>query len=166
MPSRPTSAAAGSPTVSAPARGLPAPVLWLGTLFMLGLLAVFIVTPLDARRQFFLGGITVLSALVLARFANETVRQILILLSIGVSTRYLYWRFSVTLSVDTVTEAVLGGILLFAETYAYAMLVLGYVQSAKPLKRKPVPLPFGSHSLVIAPLYFMFVNRKHNCPSR
>lgn len=36
---------------------------------------------------------------------------------------------------------VCGLVLLFAETYAWIVLVLGYFQVAWPLNRQPVPLP-------------------------
>ena len=70
----------------------------------------------------------------------------LIAISIFSTLRYGYWRATQTW--DGVTSAghlherdtfvVL--LLLFAEFYAFATLVLGYFQTLRPLRRPPVPL--------------------------
>src|SRR3954454_6762217 len=62
-------------------------------------------------------------------------------LSLAATTRYLWWRFSTTIADQWSTDAVLGAVLLAAELYSCAMLVLAYVQSIAPLPRKPAPLP-------------------------
>jgi cellulose synthase (UDP-forming) len=109
-----------------------------------GALALFlvVVTPLDLRNQLLLGGGALLLALVLDRVSKaHLVTLALVLISITVSTRYLFWRVSVTLASDLSLEAVLSGILLAAELYAFAMLLLGYLQVLGRLPRKPAPLP-------------------------
>lgn len=50
----------------------------------------------------------------------------LIVLSLTVSCRYIWWRYTSTLNWDDPVSPVCGLILLFAETYAWIVLVLGY----------------------------------------
>ena len=65
----------------------------------------------------------------------------LIVLSLTVSCRYIWWRYTSTLNWNDPVSLVCGIILLFAETYAWVVLVLGYFQVVWPLNRQPVPLP-------------------------
>ena len=79
---------------------------------------------------------------------SELVTLALMFASMLATTRYAYWRFS------TVFQAVLDRnhpipwidvffmlVLLSAEVYAFVILYLGYVQTIRPLRRPPVPLP-------------------------
>lgn len=50
----------------------------------------------------------------------------LIVLSLTVSCRYIWWRYTSTLNWDDPVSPVCGLVLLFAETYARIVLVLGY----------------------------------------
>ena len=50
----------------------------------------------------------------------------LIVLSLTVSCRYIWWRYTSTLNWNDPVSLVCGLILLFAETYAWIVLVLGY----------------------------------------
>ncbi|QLZ68414.1 UDP-forming cellulose synthase catalytic subunit [Legionella sp. PC1000] len=65
----------------------------------------------------------------------------LVVLSVIVSCRYLWWRYAYTLVWDDTESAVFGILLIFAETYIWLVMILGYFQSIWPLHRKPVPLP-------------------------
>jgi cellulose synthase (UDP-forming) len=66
---------------------------------------------------------------------------LLAVLSLIVSCRYLWWRYSYTLIWSDPTSMIFGTLLILAETYIWAVLVLGYFQSIWPLHREPVPLP-------------------------
>jgi len=110
-------------------------------LLALGCMALFVVTPLDLRTQFALAFAMLAAALVAAAFRGRTPTLLVVLLSVATTGRYLWWRLSTTLSADWSFDAVLGGILLAAELYACAMLLLAYGQSVAGLRRKPLPLP-------------------------
>ena len=105
------------------------------------LAALLVTTPLTLERQLVFAGVGMLALLVLARLRGGWVRQAMMLLSVLVSTRYLYWRLSETLVFDTQVEAVFGYGLLAAECYAWVILVLGYFQIAWPLERAIRPMP-------------------------
>src|SRR3954465_7157724 len=110
-------------------------------LLALGCMALFVVTPLDLRTQFALAFAMLAAALVAVAFRGRTPTLLVVLLSVATTGRYLWWRLSTTLSADWSFDAVLGGILLAAELYACAMLLLAYGQSVAGLRRKPLPLP-------------------------
>ncbi len=107
----------------------------------LALLGVIVVTPLDLRSQTMLAlGIFALAA-VLDRLRGDLATLALVLTSVAVSARYVFWRLTATISAQWSVDAALGALLLGAELYAFAMLLLGYLQSAGNLPRRPVPLP-------------------------
>jgi cellulose synthase (UDP-forming) len=72
----------------------------------------------------------------------------LMLLSVYSTFRYAFWRVSSAIqffrdpgSDWTALDAFFIGMLLLAECYAFAVLLLGYLQMLWPLRRTPVPLP-------------------------
>lgn len=69
---------------------------------------------------------------------------LMIILSVLISCRYLWWRYTSTLNWNDWLDLTTGLLLLAAETYAWLILILGYIQSCWPLKRKPVELPKDS----------------------
>lgn len=100
--------------------------------------------PFDLPAQFvfvlLLWGI----AMVVRRVPGRLPGLMLIVLSLTVSCRYLWWRYTATLNWDDPLSLVCGLLLLVAETYAWVVLVLGYFQTVWPLNRQPVPLPADS----------------------
>src|SRR5436190_18552206 len=102
---------------------------------------LFVVTPLDFRTQLALASALVVTALIIGRSQGRLATPSLVLLSVATTGRYLWWRLGTTLSSDWSFDAVLSGILLAAELYACAMLLLAYGQSIAGLRRRPVPLP-------------------------
>jgi cellulose synthase (UDP-forming) len=105
------------------------------------LLGVVVITPLDLVSQALFAVLTILAMMVIRGQSSRGVTLILITLSIVVSTRYIWWRYTETLQFASETEAFLGIGLILAETYAWLVLVLGYIQTAWPLHRPPVALP-------------------------
>ena len=66
---------------------------------------------------------------------------LLMAISISASLRYMYWRVTNTLAFDNAIDALFGTGLVLAEIYALLVLLLGFVQTAWPLQRRPIPLP-------------------------
>ncbi len=78
----------------------------------------------------------------LRRYAGTLVTLVMMMLSICVSSRYLYWRVFYTIDYGGGIIDVFFSCLLFgAELYAWMVLLLGYLQTAWPLRRKPLDLP-------------------------
>ncbi len=120
----------------------------------------FATTPMTLGWQFAAGGLAMLIALVLARFSRVTL-LLLMAFSIAFSTRYLYWRFTETLPIGphhTVLDLLLALGLIAAETYAYLILLLGYFQVMRPLRRKPVPLPENDDLWPLVDIYIPTYN--------
>ncbi len=109
----------------------------LGALLSLTIITV----PMSAEQQvvFALGCLFLF--LVFNRIAGRTITLLLIVLSLLVSLRYIFWRLTETLDFSSFLQTFLGVGLLMAEVYAIIALVLAYFQTLWPLDRKPAPLP-------------------------
>jgi cellulose synthase (UDP-forming) len=116
-----------------------------GTLFLVASAAV----PLPWPQQAMLGGLLVLSALWLHRGSGSYLTTLmLVLLSCFATLRYGIWRvhsvehyFRFHDATWSRLDAFFVLVVLGAELYAFAALVLGYFQTLWPLRRTPVPLP-------------------------
>lgn len=80
-------------------------------------------------------------AMVIRHIPGRFTTLLLVLLSITISCRYIWWRYTSTLNWDDPFSLICGLLLLAAETYAWVVLLLGYFQSVWPLNRPPVALP-------------------------
>ncbi len=72
---------------------------------------------------------------------RRSVSVIMVVTSLLMSTRYMYFRLTQTLHFNSSIEAILGMGLFLAEVYIWVMLLLNYLQTVWPLKRGIVPLP-------------------------
>jgi len=99
-----------------------------------------VIMPMDGVEQLLFGSMVVLFALVIRNYAGSFITLLLIVLSLLMSTRYLYWRATETLNVTTWLDGTFSVGLLIAETYAWIVLSLGFLQSIWPLKRPAVAL--------------------------
>ncbi len=117
------------------------PVRLAGWLILLAALPALIIAPMTFEQQLVLSVGIFAVALFVNRFRGHFAGLVMMLLSVIVSSRYTYWRLTETMYMDNPLDLVLGVGLLAAELYAFVVLLLGYVQTAWPLGRKPVPLP-------------------------
>ena len=116
--------------------------LTFGTALLGGvLLAVVATTPMAPRQQALFAGLTLTALVIANRFGGRRVSLSLAALSVAVSLRYLFWRFTETLPQGDGPEWLLGVGLLLAEVYAITVLTFGYMQTAWPLGREVCPLP-------------------------
>src|SRR5579863_9178118 len=121
-------------------------LFWLASAVLLAMLAM---VPLDWKHQAELGLAFFAVAMILGRISSQRRMTLaLIALSIFSSTRYICWRITETFRVlrsdpgaVPVLDLVFVFLLLGAETYAFLILILGYIQTLSPLKRPPIPLP-------------------------
>ena len=113
------------------------------TLLLVGIAALALVvltTPFSALGQFFFMGLCWALAMVLRRLPGQFPSLALACISMITLGRYAWWRLTATLDFDSYTEAVLGYGLLAAEAYTWLIVILGFVQTAWPLKRQPAAL--------------------------
>jgi cellulose synthase (UDP-forming) len=103
--------------------------------------AVVVVTPVDLRTQWAIAAAMLAVSLAVGRLRGPTARLALVAISVAATARYLYWRMTVTVGAEWSVDAALGAVLLAAELYSCAVLLLAYAQSLGPLRRRPVPLP-------------------------
>ncbi|QIP54760.1 UDP-forming cellulose synthase catalytic subunit [Hafnia alvei] len=113
----------------------------LSLLILLPISVLIIFTPMSAHKQFIFGLMMIGVLFILGRSQNKKISTTLVVLSLLMATRYIYWRATSTLSFNSWIEAVLGWGLFVAEIYAWLIMVLGYMQTIWPLERQIEPLP-------------------------
>jgi len=114
----------------------------IAILIVVSLLYMFSMTlPMSLPMQTIYAGIVFGVAVYLRRYTGTLFTLIMIVFSVNQSSRYLYWRFTETLNLDSWLDGIFGVVLILAELYAWFVLLLGYAQTIWPLKRKPEPLP-------------------------
>ena len=122
---------------------------WLALPSVAGLLLLVAMVPMTWQQQAGFGGAMVVAALLInRRKQGDVTTLLLVLLCLCATTRYAYWR-GATLwgylrspwSHVSIAAAALMLILLAAEFYTFIILLLGFVQTVRPLRRPPVLLP-------------------------
>jgi cellulose synthase (UDP-forming) len=117
-------------------------LLFLTASLLAGLLALLCISqPFDLLTQFIFVLLLWSMAMVVKRVPGRLPTLMLIVLSLTVSCRYLWWRYTSTLNWDDPLSLTFGLLLIAAETYAWVVLVLGYFQTIWPLNRQPVSMP-------------------------
>lgn len=116
-------------------------MVWLTMLLCLPLAGFIITLPFALKEQLLFSCLLAGIALYIRRYTGTLFTLFLIGMSLLVSTRYMYWRFTSTLGNEVGLDMFFGLGLLAAELYAWLVLVLGFFQTIWPLKRMPVPLP-------------------------
>lgn len=106
-----------------------------------GLALLCISQPFDLFTQFIFVVMLWSLAMIVRRVPGRLATMMLIVLSLTVSCRYLWWRYTSTLNWDDPVSLTFGLLLIAAETYAWVVLVLGYFQTLWPLHRQPVSMP-------------------------
>ncbi|WP_157220063.1 UDP-forming cellulose synthase catalytic subunit [Flavisphingomonas formosensis] len=110
------------------------------------LIAAFVITvPLDLKSQWMFGITTIVAVLIAGRFKSLRASLFIGIVSIIASTRYLFWRTTQTLEFGSPLEFVLGMGLYLAELYAWAILVLGLLQTSWPMRRPIVEIEGEPH---------------------
>jgi cellulose synthase (UDP-forming) len=116
------------------------PVRWaLG----LAALALFLFTaqaslPLAGQWVFIV--VCYLFAMLFKRMPERFANLCLMALTMLLLARYVFWRFTSSLDLETGVEMFLGYTLVAAEAYTWVILIFGFIQTAWPLKRQPMPL--------------------------
>jgi cellulose synthase (UDP-forming) len=116
-------------------------LLWIMSLFAVTLAVLCISQPFDLQAQFIFVLLLWSIAMLIRNIPGRLPAMMMIVLSLTISSRYMWWRYSSTLNWDDPVSLVCGLILLAAETYAWLVLILGYFQTIWPLHRQPAPMP-------------------------
>ena len=117
--------------------------LWQWGILALALvLAILCITePFGMLAQLTFVVILWVLALLIRNVPGRFPSMMMIVLSVVISCRYLWWRYTQTLNWDSPLDLSFGLGLLAAETYSWLVLMLGYFQTIWPLHRSPYPLP-------------------------
>ncbi len=120
------------------------PVRTLALVLALCMFALVVTVPLEFWQQVGFVTACIVLALWLNRVKGHLATLMMVVLSVAVSSRYMYWRLTETIGLGNWVDAAFGIGLVLAELYAFVVLLLGYFQTAWPLKRRPVPMPADS----------------------
>ena len=127
---------------------------------LLGLLGAFffITVPMAEEGQVWLtlGGIALF--MLLNRDKSRKMGLVLVVLSVMITSRYLFWRATETLEFETALQSILGTLLFGAELFAGALMTLSYLQTSYPLNRKPVPMPVNPDDWPTVDIYIPSYN--------
>ncbi|QTF10457.1 UDP-forming cellulose synthase catalytic subunit [Brenneria izadpanahii] len=126
------------------AKGLRKLLFAVISLLCAALALLCITQPFDLLSQFIFMLLLWGIALLVRRIPGRMPTLMMIALSLTISCRYIWWRYTTTLNWDDPLSLLCGVLLLAAETYAWVVLVLGYFQTIWPLNRAPVSLPSES----------------------
>ncbi|MBX9752314.1 MAG: UDP-forming cellulose synthase catalytic subunit [Roseococcus sp.] len=113
----------------------------------------FITVPMDEQGQVWLTLAGIAAFIVLNRNKSRKVGLILVVLSVMITSRYLFWRATETLEFETALQSILGTLLFGAELFAGALMTLSYIQTSYPLDRKPVPMPIDPDTWPTVDIY-------------
>ena len=106
-----------------------------------GALALVASTPLEPGPQFVTFLLLLATAFAVRGLAAPTATVLLISISLLATSRYMYWRVTMTLGSASGLEGWLAIGLLVAEVYTWVVLLLGYLQNVQPLRRPLAALP-------------------------
>jgi cellulose synthase (UDP-forming) len=151
---------AGAHAPAAGTAGLLAHPLVNAALLLLALMLMLVVVaaPLEMEAQMLFCVACLVAALVLRRRANRLTILAMIVLSTIASLRYMYWRLTSSLGFEGPLDMFFGYGLVAAELYALMVLLLGYLQTAWPLRRRPHPLPKDTRQWPTVDLYIPTYN--------
>lgn len=111
------------------------------TLAMLPVALLIVITPMDSQKQYIFGFISIGLLFLMGFSKRRSISVIMVVMSLLMSTRYMYFRLTQTLHFNSEIETILGMGLFLAEVYVWVLLLLNYLQTIWPLKREIVPLP-------------------------
>ncbi|HBR1098575.1 TPA: UDP-forming cellulose synthase catalytic subunit [Klebsiella pneumoniae] len=116
-------------------------LFWLLALVLSPVAVLVVITPMDSQKQYIFGLLSIGILFLMGFSKRRSVSVIMVVTSLLMSTRYMYFRLTQTLHFNSSIEAILGMGLFLAEVYIWVMLLLNYLQTVWPLKRGIVPLP-------------------------
>jgi len=108
--------------------------------------AVVITTPLERTEQFLFFLVTWGFAVLIKDAPGVLPTVILAMLAELATLRYAIWRVSQTMELNTWGDYFFGVLLLFAEAYTWLITLLSFLQSVRPLRRPPLPMPVNTDS--------------------
>ena len=98
-------------------------LFWLLVLVLSPIAVLVVITPMDSQKQYIFGLLSIGILFVMGFSKNRSVSVIMVVTSLLMSTRYMYFRLTQTLHFNSTIEAILGMGLFLAEVYIWVMLL-------------------------------------------
>lgn len=129
-------------------------VIAIAVLISIFSLYLVITVPLDLVAQAIFGLVAFVAVLRIRTLPwGQAGIVLMIMISVTVSLRYIYWRLTTSIDFDSFLDALFGWGLVFAELYALVVLLLGYLQTSMPLKRPTAIIPSDQSSWPTVDVY-------------
>ena len=116
------------------------PAAWLLGLLGVGLFLFTAQASLPLTGQWVFIVVCYLCAMLFKRMPERFANLCLMALTLLLLARYIFWRLTSSLDLESGMEFFLGYFLVAAEAYTWVILIFGFIQTAWPLKRKPLAL--------------------------
>lgn len=97
-------------------------------------------------------------AMLVRKIPGQVTTLLLVVMSVSISTRYLWWRMAYTLNWDQSLDLFWGMLLIAAELYTWVILLFGFLQSSWPLKRPPATLSTEVQNWPLVDIYIPTYN--------
>ena len=107
-------------------------LFWLLALVLSPIAVLVIITPMDSQKQYLFGRLSIGILFLMGFSKKRSISVIMVVTSLLMSTRYMYFRLTQTLHFNSTIETVLGMGLFLAEVYIWVMLLLNYLQQHYP----------------------------------
>ena len=127
-------------------------------IFGFGLVVLWATTPLSFAQQSAVFLVMWVLTLVVRRIPGHVPTLIMMGFSVLATARYVWWRVTQTLVLESGADYAFGLGLVVAESYAWLILVLGFIQNAWPLDRPTVALPEDSTTWPVVDVYIPSYN--------
>ena len=101
-------------------------LFWLLALVLSPIAVLVIITPMDSQKQYLFGLLSIGILFLMGFSKKRSISVIMVVTSLLMSTRYMYFRLTQTLHFNSTIETVLGMGLFLAEVYIWVMLLLNY----------------------------------------
>ena len=114
--------------------------------------------PMELPYQTFFSVVIFSTAMYLRSYTGTLISLIMVMFSVSATSRYIYWRVNYTIDTENLVDLFFALVLILAEIYAWLVLLLGYLQTAWPLRRKPAVLPADTSTWPVVDLFIPTYN--------
>ena len=109
-------------------------LFWLLALVLSPVAVLVVITPMDSQKQYIFGLLSIGILFLMGFSKRRSVSVIMVVTSLLMSTRYMYFRLTQTLHFNSSIEAILGMGLFLAEVYIWVMLLLSLIHISEPTR--------------------------------
>ncbi|VDR23980.1 Cellulose synthase catalytic subunit [UDP-forming] [Raoultella terrigena] len=104
-------------------------LFWLLVLLLSPVAVLVVITPMDSQKQYIFGLLSIGILFLMGFSKNRSISVIMVVTSLLMSTRYMYFRLTQTLHFNSESKRFWGWGCFWPEVYIWVMLLLNYLQT-------------------------------------